>query len=116
MWVPRHFLLPLLPPREERAGEGASLLADRLECQQWDPPLHGPLPVRSSRGEGVPAALRLRSSIFDIRSSPQDVRLSSYARLPRHFAALALEVRGPLQSGLFAGQSEREFAWRQIRG
>src|SRR5438093_11649436 len=66
MSLARWVLLPLLPPREERAGERrAVLLAGAPVCQQWATPLPCPLPVRSSRGEGEqarPAVTRLSAA------------------------------------------------------
>src|SRR5882762_5044147 len=62
MCLARRFLLPLLPPREERAGERrAVLVAGAPVCQQLDTPLPSPLPVRSSRGEGVSAVCALNT-------------------------------------------------------
>src|ERR1051325_4703077 len=55
MCLARECLLPLLPPREERAGERRAVQpAGAAVCQQRDAPLPDPLPVRSSRGENSP--------------------------------------------------------------
>src|SRR6266404_5781843 len=78
LWRPQHALnsraqesSPSLPAEggEGRGEEGYSACGRRVE-QQWDAPLPGPLPARSSRGEGVGAVAHpAASSVYQRRDA-----------------------------------------------